>query len=295
MPSNHLIWIPLPLFALFPLSLAMYSFEGGTQFISYNGTIAGQFKHPASAPPECPTYYFDTLQNSFIFVGVNPPWDTNPFYFGIKPGYRICVKSLGDQCDGLEIDDHLARQEDLDLNKATIVQYDWGDAGKGYSIAGDQSTFGGGPPPNNFDFQRPNNYSWQDGCANLLHFQWNFTTPFTYAVNFTNTTAEAQFSLTAPSGSVTFSFLGNRVDKNEPYMEPYNNGNYTPVSLNTSNPSKPSFNFVNGSQFVWKNWSHGEWSAVASAAALSADKNLALWLRWLWLLFMEVTGGLLFL
>ncbi|KAF7121818.1 hypothetical protein CNMCM5793_009371 [Aspergillus hiratsukae] len=322
--SNYLIRTLLSLFALFPLSLSNF-FDGGTQFIAYNGTIAGQFKHPASAPPDCPTYYFDSLRNSFIFVGVNPPWDTNPFYFGIQhdgeevddDSYRckvnsctadpiyslvfdsaasLCFSSLGYQCSDFTLGYHQAPQKYLNLNKATTVQYDWGDAGKGYSVAGDQSTFRGGPYFNEFDFQRPDNYSWQDGCANLLTFEWNSTTPFTYAVNFTNTTAEALFSLTAPLGSVTFSFTGARVDKNtagSPRAQPYDNGHYTPISMNTSNPSKPSFNFVNGSQFVWKNWSRGDWSAVASAPALSVDKNLALWLKWLWLLSMTVTGGLL--
>jgi hypothetical protein len=96
---------------------------------------------------------------------------------------------------------------------------------------------------------------------------------------------------------MTFSFSGTRVDKiyytGSPSVEPYDNGNYTPISLNTSNPSKPSFNFVNGSQFIWKSNSHGQWSAVVSAAALSIDTSLALWLKWLWLLLMVVTGGLL--
>ncbi|RHZ48371.1 uncharacterized protein CDV56_103214 [Aspergillus thermomutatus] len=315
-------WILLPLFALLPLSLSRRE-EGGTQFITYNGTIAGHFTHPASAPPGCPTYYFDSLRSSFIGIDVNPPWDTNPLYFDLEhrgqevdscilvgctadPIYNLvfatvhylCFADTGHPCGNIEYDYHFAPQEDLDLTKSTMVEYDWGDAGKGYSIAGDQSTFrGNGTPLNSFDFQRPDNYSWQQGCADELKFQWNSTTPFTYAVNFTNTTAEVLFSLTAPLGSVTFSFSGTRVDRNSagsPIVEPYNNGNYTPIALNTSNPMEPTFNFINGSQFIWKNYSHGEWSAVAtSATGLSIDKNLALWLKWLWLLFMVGTGGLL--
>jgi hypothetical protein len=201
-------WILLPLFALFPLSLSYVDLEyGGTQFITYNGTIAGHFTHPASAPPDCPTYYFDSIRDAFISIGVNPPWDTNPSYFNIQhnrqqvddgsmlcesyrctldPIYRlefttvdyICFKDdTGNLCGMMEWDFHFVPYVNLDLNQATIVQYDWGDAGKGYRIAGDQSTFRDSPYLNSFEFQRPFNYSRQDGCANLLTFQW-YILPF---------------------------------------------------------------------------------------------------------------------
>jgi hypothetical protein len=120
---------------------------------------------------------------------------------------------------------------------------------------------------------------------------WNSTTPFTYAVNFTNTTAEALFSLAGPLGTVTFSFSGSRVDDNRPGWKPSDNGNYTPIALNTADPAKPRFQFTNGSQFVWKNYFNGR-SAIASAAALSIDESIALWWKWLWLLLMVVAGGL---
>jgi hypothetical protein len=188
------------LFSLFVL----YSFsfgdlhESGTQFISYNGSISGYFKHPQSAPSNCSTYYFDSLQNTILKVGINPPWDTNPFYFNIQrdgqtadmidpedtctnpwgctydPIYNLfletacylCLTNDGSSCtffDPVEI---------LDLSKATTVQFDGKE--KGYSTIGNQSTFVG----NNddlvytFDFQRPHNYTEQQNCVEGDTFEW---------------------------------------------------------------------------------------------------------------------------
>lgn len=63
-----------------------------------------------------------------------------------------------------------------------------------------------------------------------------------------------------------FRFSGKRLDRaGEPEdskFDPYNDGAYIPISLNTSNPSMPGFNFINGSDFHWRNSSRGIWHAT---------------------------------
>jgi hypothetical protein len=99
----------------------------------------------------------------------------------------------------------------------------------------------------------------------------NATTPFTYAVNFTNTTSKALFTLSAPYGDVTLSFSGIRVDdlrNPQDPVNPYDNGNFSAIALSPSNSSLPHFTFANGSTILWKNYSHGEWDAISSAPSL---------------------------
>jgi hypothetical protein len=180
------------LFSLF----VFYSFalgdlvDPGTQFMSYNGSISGYFKHPQSAPSNCSTYYFDSLQNTILKVGINPPWDTNPFYFNIQrygqtadkldPG-DTCVNPWGCTYDPiydlfLETACYTCLTDDpveiLDLNKATTVQFDGEE--KGYGTIGNQSTFVGNNDNNvyTFDFQRPHNYTKQQNCVKALSFEW---------------------------------------------------------------------------------------------------------------------------
>lgn len=176
--------------------------QAGTQFITYNGTISGRFEHPVSAPFKCSTYYFDSLDNSFVRVGTNPPWDTNPFYFSVghagkrvrahnsscfSPGgctldpihnlmFRttdyLCYTNEGKQCGAVEFRYHFVPAEMINLNESTIKQIDW-KTDKGYSVVGNQRSFQNGSTPNAFDFQIPSNYTSHRGCAEELDFEWH--------------------------------------------------------------------------------------------------------------------------
>lgn len=111
----------------------------------------------------------------------------------------------------------------------------------------------------------------------------NASTPFTYAVNFTNNTSTALFTLNAPYGILTMSFSGIRVDDLGDKYDTYNprdNGNYTSISLNTSNPLVPNFMFTNGSKIEFRNDS-GFWNAAA-ATTTSGEVEIS---RPQWLLF----------
>lgn len=63
----------------------------------------------------------------------------------------------------------------INLNAATVTKLRsvGGDNEQGYGVVGNQSTFvGNGTIIPSFNFQLPRNYSYQDGCANLLYFEW---------------------------------------------------------------------------------------------------------------------------
>jgi hypothetical protein len=88
-----------------------------------------------------------------------------------------------------------------------------------------------------------------------LNIHRNSSTPFTYALNFTNSTVSALFTLTAPYGIVSISYSGSRVDELQYKYDSWNpvdNGNYTAIALNTSNPKVPGFMFANGSRIEFK-------------------------------------------
>ena len=123
----------------------------------------------------------------------------------------------------------------------------------------------------------------------------NETTPFTYAVNFTNTTSTALWTLAAPYGTVSLSFSGTRADDldNEPYYTPTNprdNGQYAVISLNTSDPKVPRFTFANGSKIVFgkQTGDYGTWEIKAVAAK-------PIRIQWLLLLGMVGLSGFVLL
>lgn len=67
------------------------------QFIYYNGSITGKFQPGESSPKSCISYYLGTIANAGILVGVNPPWDTNPFYIEFTHSGNVANSTLS-QC-----------------------------------------------------------------------------------------------------------------------------------------------------------------------------------------------------
>jgi hypothetical protein len=99
------ILLPLLLLLGFFTSVSFAALsDAGTQFINYTGTISGSFAYRPPAPSNCsPTYYFDSLNDSIVLIGTNPPWDPNPFYFSMDrrgstsspPAGSICLSFTG--------------------------------------------------------------------------------------------------------------------------------------------------------------------------------------------------------
>ena len=89
---------------------------------------------------------------------------------------------------------------------------------------------------------------------------------------FNNLSVEAEFQLIGSDARFIFSFYGNRTDnteQSEPIQAvPYNLGEYTPISLNTTDSYKPHFMFVNGSGFEFKETDNHTWYAVATSSAV---------------------------
>ncbi|KAE9378649.1 hypothetical protein N431DRAFT_363280 [Stipitochalara longipes BDJ] len=279
------------------------------QFITYNGSITGTFQLGASSPSSCQSYYLSPNANATIQVGINPPWETNPFYFSLFASGNLahvpfpeCVATCtfdsicglsfisaddvcflnetGQECNGIYSPGqaYYLPIEVLNLKEATVSPIQL--AGEsGYSVSGNQSTSGNLTVDNGFRFQQPHNYTLAGvtPCFDAsLFFSWNSSTPFTYALNFTNSTTSALFTLTAPYGVVSMSFFGSRVDdlnnQHNP-VNPFDNGNYTTIALNSSNPKVPGFMFVNGSRIEF----NGD---VAFASQSSSGGQMVVGMQW---------------
>jgi hypothetical protein len=160
------------------------------QFISYNGSITGIFQPGASSPSSCHSYYLPPIANATVQIGINPPWDTNPFYFSLSTtgnlanvpfqecGDAYCtfdsiydlsfvsaedvcfVNATGQECNGIYWSGQVYYQpiEVLNLNEAKVAPIQFAGA-SGYSVAGDQSTSANLTVDNGFRFQQPHNYT----------------------------------------------------------------------------------------------------------------------------------------
>ncbi|KAK0727511.1 hypothetical protein B0T26DRAFT_694813, partial [Lasiosphaeria miniovina] len=150
------------------------------------------------------------------------------------------------------------------------------DPGPFYAVRGDERTalYNGTGDYNDFSFQRPQNYSDSTqgkDCADGIHFvnSWSSKTAFTYALNFTNTTATAELTFGSTLGNVTLLFSGRRQDGDNPGLEPSNVVfEYSAIALaNPADYELPKFTFANGSDFTWVSDSEGTYSARSISAA----------------------------
>ncbi|KAM7196689.1 hypothetical protein V8F33_006029 [Rhypophila sp. PSN 637] len=278
--------------------------EGGTQFIYYNGSISGSFVHNKNhnIGDDCGengVYYFTSGKDtSYMHIGVNPPWDENPLYFSLRSTsnagalssftftstYFLCFKD-GDRCGMFELSPWyyvVARQ--LNLSAASISTVSGGvpiakdDTGPFYTVEGDESTWiSDGTTENFFTINRPVNYTRSQSvqCVDELEAQWDKDTVFTYALNFTNTTAAASLAVTVPEGTLTVSFLGRRQDNNDSVTAPENSLNvFSPISL--ANPAEyalPKFTFTDGKGFAWVQDDRGRWDAKSSGVVVKPGLN----------------------
>ena len=186
------------------------------QFISYNGSITGIFQPGASSHSSCHSYYLPPNTNATVQIGINPPWDINPFYFSLSAtgnlanvpfpecGDAYCtfdsiydlsfisaddvcfVNATAQQCNGIYSTGQVYYQpiEVLNLNEAKVVPIQLAGA-SGYSVAGDQSTSDKLTVENGFRFQQPHNYTLAGvaPCFEVpLLFFW-----YTLLFNFYNT------------------------------------------------------------------------------------------------------------
>ena len=56
--------------------------EAGAQYLAFNGTISATVSYPTETDSKsCSQKALGPFVQSYLYVGVNPPWDSNPFFF----------------------------------------------------------------------------------------------------------------------------------------------------------------------------------------------------------------------
>ena len=123
--------------------------EAGSQTILYYATLAATFTHPPSLNlTHCGTngtYNLTIGSPSPIYIGKNPPWDTNPFFFWF---YRLNFKSAafvchegGKKCGSLESWPwYYVQSEMVDLSEVVVTR-EKGEGGGFYRVEGDEKAF----------------------------------------------------------------------------------------------------------------------------------------------------------
>ena len=302
--------------------------RGGTQFITYKGIINGSFRQTTHAHRDanvsCYDWTFDGLDNSFFQVGVNPNWDSNGFWFGIKrPGAPL--ESHEGSCENRTLDAGGCTDDpiyNLDVSSADYPSAIWDlmipgaatqvddtsmEGGQGYNV--DDTGAGldlGGNRAGKVSIQRPLDFSYNEGCYNQTVIRLGYGIPrvcfyeketrltsssdsdtavTNYNFTFTNLSVKAELEVHGYTGELAISFSGNRTDDTDDQFEtvqavPYNNGEYTPIALNTTDPYKPNFMFTNGSGFEFKETDNHTWYAVTSSAMPSFQANSVVLSMW---------------
>ncbi|KAM0269844.1 hypothetical protein ACHAQH_009629 [Verticillium albo-atrum] len=235
-------------------------------------------------------------QKGGICLSLGGCTDDAIYNLGFNTASYECYKD-GERCGLFEYSDFTFVGEPLinltvasisRLSDRPIDQSDSKDTGPFYSVSGDESTWvSNDRKSNSFEFQVPRNYSGDDNCA--LDFAWTKNAPFTYTVNFTNTTATALLTVNDPLSSVTLSFHGKREDGNDELMAPSNLwGQYSAIGLADLNENPlPKFTFTNDTEFKWKESENGAWDAVSESV-----QQAAMWRTWT---YTVIGGGIMVL
>jgi hypothetical protein len=142
-----------------------------------------------------PNYNLGPYKLSSLYIGVNPPWDSNPFFFELyhlaseSSGFPdwtndsiynldfttaayICMKN-GEMCEFLTYHPYyFVVAEMVNLKDANVARVSEG-MGVGYSVTGDEKTWvSNGTIKNSVDVAMPLNYTWEAGCMYELHYEW---------------------------------------------------------------------------------------------------------------------------
>lgn len=148
----------------FPLVRASLTREAeewsGAQYIAFNGTVSGTVTYDNS---DCTSPNYGPYVNSYLYVGVNPPWDTNPFFFELYhlasegEGFLVltedrvynldfassayaCWNDDGTPCQFFEYDYTFMPEKLLDLAKASVKKSTV-EGEDGYEVSGSQDTY----------------------------------------------------------------------------------------------------------------------------------------------------------
>ncbi|KAI3394610.1 hypothetical protein diail_2533 [Diaporthe ilicicola] len=152
------------------------------------------------------------------------------------------------------------------LTKTTASGGDGDENGPSYTLRGDQSTWASSDTIgwSGLEFSPPENYTTATNnpaepaeCAAYRYppLVWNSSTPFTYALRFSNASATLSLVLTAPLGTVTLGFAGARVALVDAGGGGGGGGaanvnaTATAIQVESGDGDAPRWSFVNGSDF----------------------------------------------
>lgn len=275
--------------------------EAGTQFIRYNVTITGTYTHPGTNLTQCGnngTYDLNIGDNMPLYIGANPPWDPNPFFFwfgriNFKSAAFLCHQN-GEPCGSItHWPWYYVHAQLLDLSRATVrvVQNSTGSI---YRVTGDQGTFvsnGTELDPAlfftapGFPVNQTRGTGMRDpaGCVLTESVNWwvshqtsrkgpavprwmltlsfnrNATVPFTYSLEFSNTSASATVEVASPEGRIALRFAGIRVTGAG--LQPYHDHSYAISLAPPEDNPMPRFTFTTGSDFDFAKEGDGTWYA----------------------------------
>jgi hypothetical protein len=273
----------------------------------FSGNITGTVTYPST--PSCEEKALGSYDRTYLYVGVNPPWDTNPFFFEL---YHLasdedgifgftndlifnldfssaaweCYKG-GEPCGPFFTEDpYFVPVVYLDMsgnnNGSKIERVEVGDE-DGYTVTGGPGTWVGNDTGNGVDVEAEcfaanvdvnwNPFVWylfplsppQPHIPEANYLKRNASTPLSYTISFSNSTASLSLVTTIPNSVLTLSFTGTRNDT-------FTSLQKFPIQLNTSsfNPEIPHFNYLNGSEILFAKDSLGGWTAAASPILTNA-------------------------
>ena len=282
-------------------------FPQGSQYIRFSGTVNAKVNWEQEIVPAGTDHTTESCfqvwtagphVRSDLCVGVNPPWDKNPFFFELNHlishdcGF-FCQSSdqitnlyfasasyecyRGDTlCIPLLRGDHYEPKMYLDLNSGRAQSQQTQVGGQpGYSVKGGPDSWIGEVDGNGVDVRadcqwvfgqgreaRTSGYSWSN-------FVWDKTNPLDYDLVFSNNSATVTLttkmfspSLNRVISTLTLSFEGSRNDTQEQDDEKSFH-DLNPVQLNPGNASAPEFRFANGSQIYFATGKQG-WTVAAT-------------------------------
>jgi len=137
--------------------------EAGAQYLAFDGTISATVSYPTETNNKyCSQQALGPFVQSYLYVGVNPPWDSNPFFFelyhlnsDLNSGlftndsiYNLdfttaayaCWADDGTHCGFIEYDYHFVAEELLNLNMSKVEKVKVGQE-DGYNVSGDQTSW----------------------------------------------------------------------------------------------------------------------------------------------------------
>lgn len=192
-PFLHLVLVVV--FTIFPIRTSQSWDNSRPLTILYNGSLTSHFSHPPHAPMHCGDYFSQPELSAYLEVGVNPPWDNNPFFFQLydrsengegyytnTPVYNlhfftavyVCYQPSGQTCSTVlqSWPYYFVPIEMVNLNRAVVERTIMGPE-IGYSVSGDEKTWVSNDTTIcEFEYNLPKNYTKSSGCMAGQQFVW---------------------------------------------------------------------------------------------------------------------------